>query len=116
MKNFYKQKGLNKKYPKEIEVWKINDEYIPEWISDRAKVESVGENGVLKIGTLETNDGGIEIINSNGTGVLVKIENKEEDFICFSRYEEKNVLIKGVFPLTKHQLELLYEKIPDTKV
>lgn len=115
MIEFYKQRGLNEKYPKEIEVWKVNDEYIPEWISDRAKVESVKENGSLKIGIRETNDGGVEIINSNGTGILVRVENKEEDYICFSKNEEKNI-IKGVFSLTKHQLELLYEKYPDTKV
>lgn len=116
MEEIFLQKGFNKKYPTKIYVWRFNKfDKVPEWISDRAKIESIGEDGNIKLSVVETSRGGIEIISSNGNGCLVKLENKDEDYICFSVEEEKDVIIHGVFPLTNHQLELMYKKLPAEK-
>ena len=103
MKN-YKQRGLNKKYPLEIEAWKFEEGPVPTWLSDVAKISAidVGHDD-LQIGYRELNTGGIEILDSSGQGVLVKLESKES-YVC----KDISAGLGGIFSLNKKQLELLY--------
>lgn len=103
----YKQRGRNNKYPEKIEVWKLNEEIVPNWLSDVAKVSAIntGKNTV-QIGFRKLSTGGIEIPDSSGQSILVKLDS-EESFIC----KDTNARIGGIFSLTPKQLELLYVKV-----
>jgi len=94
------QRGRNSKYPSKIEVWREGD-LVPEWLSDRARVESVdlgsGEK-ILKINKLSS--GGIEIISSDWTNTLIKTSG-EGDYVCFGD--------NRIFSLSEIQLNLLYK-------
>lgn len=109
MSNIYKQSGENNKYPRKIKTWTFGEE-IPEWISDFAKIGFIDGEGNLTLEVIETNEGGFEILRSDGQGILVKVKNKK-DPVCISLGEEYNTseTIKTIFSLTKHQLDLLYE-------
>lgn len=98
MKYIYTQSGYNEAYPQEIETWKWGDD-IPDWLSDRAKVNFVDGEGNITLETHETSSGGIEIIDSGGSGTLVKLRSKK-DYVCNGDNK--------IFPLTETQLNLLY--------
>lgn len=98
----YNQSGYNDKYPESIKVWRVGDP-IPEWLSDRAKIEFVDGDGNLTLSTLDTSSGGIEIMESSGKNVLAKL-NSKKDYLCISSDETGNI-----FPLTVDQIELLYK-------
>lgn len=100
MKEF-KQKGENKKYPNEIIAWIVGDK-IPEWLSDKAKVKFVDGEGNITLETNETTTGGLEIKDSTGTSILVRLESKS-DYVCIDK-ENKG----SIFTLTKKQINLLY--------
>ena len=94
------QRGRNNKYPKKIETWKIGDD-VPEWLSDRAKVELVDlGSGKKTIKTNEFTNGGIEVVAADGRNSLVKTTSKT-DLICFGDGK--------IFSLTEKQLNLLYK-------
>lgn len=95
---YYKQRGLNKKYPKEIHTWKIGEK-VPEWLSDRAKVKFIDGEGNV---TLDRRDGGdgYEIISSDGIHPLVTVKERM-GVVCFGDNK--------IFSLKERQLELLYE-------
>ena len=97
----YKQKGENSKYPKEIKVWNVGDE-IPEWLSDKAKVKFVDGEGNITLETNDTTTGGLEIWDSTGTSILVRLESKEDN-VCIDLNEKG-----AIFSLTKKQTNLLY--------
>lgn len=104
MENHYIQRGENDKYPKEITTWDLK-ETIPEWLIDKAKVKFVDGNGNVTLETKELTSGGFEIIDSTGTSILVKLENKM-DKVCI------DFNLKGpIFSLTENQLNLLYYKL-----
>lgn len=74
----YKQRGRNSKYPKEIEVWRITDGDVPSWLSDVAKVSAINiGNDTVQIGFRKLSTGGIEIPDSSGQSILVKLESEE---------------------------------------
>lgn len=101
--NIYSQSGYNDKFPGSIKVWRVGDK-IPEWLSDRAKIEFVDGDGNLTLSTLETSTGGIEIMDSSGKNVLIKLNNKS-DYLCISEDESGNI-----FSLSEKQINLLYKK------
>lgn len=100
----YIQSGYNDKYPWKITTWKWGDS-IPDWLSDRAKVSFIDGNGNLTLETHETSSGGIEIVSSSGSGILVKLVSKK-DYVCIENSEEGNI-----FTLTETQLNLLYKPL-----
>ena len=100
----YRQYGNNSNYPEEIETWRWGDK-IPEWISDKAKVTFIDGDGNITLETRETNTGGIEISNSSGTDILLKLGSKS-DIVC------KNIVgDSDIFVLSPIQLKLLYKLI-----
>lgn len=97
----YKQKGLNKKYPEVIRIWKL-DETVPEWLSDIAKVSWIDNGtGSVVLETIRTSSGGYSIIGADGNSSLVTV-NKIDDYVCIG--DDK------IFPLNKDQLRLLYRE------
>lgn len=94
------QRGRNDKYPEKIEVWKPGDK-VPEWLSDRAKVELVdlgNADKILKI--IELSSGGYEIPDASGKNVLIRVP--KEGWVCYGNNK--------IFSLSALELELLYEK------
>ena len=93
------QKGRNLKFPVKIETWKIG-ESIPEWLSDRARIEKVdpwtGEK-TIKMNNLTS--GGVEIISSDLVTPLIKTTSME-DYVCFGDGK--------IISLTETQMNLLY--------
>lgn len=98
----YVQSGYNTKYPQEIETWRLG-EIIPDWLSDRAKINFIDGEGNLTLDIHETSSGGYEIMNSGGTGTLILLRSKK-DYICFGGEGGE----RRIFPLSQVQLELLY--------
>ena len=79
-----RQVGRNDKYPETVETWQLG-EPVPEWLSDRAMVESLDDNGNLTLVTRQTNGGkGLEIIASGSvlSNKLVELKDKE-GYVCF---------------------------------
>ena len=67
------QRGRNNLYPESIETWK-QGETVPEWLSDRAKVEMVDLGNADKIlKTSFLSSGGYEIYEASGKSVLVRV-------------------------------------------
>jgi hypothetical protein len=95
----YEQAGYNPKYPRKIESWDTKGD-IPEWLSDRAKV-ILGPLNEFILKTRPTSSGGMEIINSEDTAVLISTRFKD-DHICWGD--------QTLFVLTEKQLELLYDQ------
>lgn len=94
------QRGRNNLYPETIEIWKIGDK-VPEWLSDRAKIEMVDLGNADKIlKTTELSSGGYEIYEASGKNVLVRVP--KEGTVCFGD--------NRVFSLSKMELDLLYEE------
>lgn len=99
------QSGYNDRYPLKIETWRLGEE-IPDWLSDRAKINFIDGDGNLTLDIHETSSGGYEIINSGGTGTLILLKSKR-DYVCMG---------DGViFPLSEIQLNLLYKIIENGK-
>lgn len=108
--NLFIQRGENPKYPYKIKTWRLGED-VPEWISDNAKIQFLDGEGNITLSIIETNTGGFEIIKSDGSGVLVRLNNKR-DYVCISDESITSPLtIKDIFPLTEHQLNLLYKPI-----
>lgn len=105
----YTQLGHNDKYPEKIYTWKLG-EAVPDWLSDKAKINFIDGDGNLTLDTHETSSGGFEIINSGGTGTLVTLRSKK-DYVCVGVKKEEDI----IFPLTQTQLELLYEPLKENK-
>lgn len=99
----YKQSGRNDKYPDEIVTWRFG-ETIPDWLSDACKIKFIDGEGNKTLETRSTNTGGIEFVNSEGTGVVVKMRNKK-DILC---YDQRT---KRIFSLNPIQLSLLYKEV-----
>lgn len=97
--NVIRQKGYNPDYPKVAELWRYGDP-VPEWLSDRAEVKSLDQDGKPILETRLETTGEIEILESGKRDVLVKL--KSED--SYLLYSETHPIIS----LTPHQLELLY--------
>lgn len=95
-----KQLGYNKKYPETVDTWKFGSTSVPEWLSDRAKVKFIDGEGNLTLDILETNTGGYEIKNTEGTGALLLVPGKD-DFVCYGDGK--------IFSLTPVQFKLLYK-------
>lgn len=104
----YKQRGINKKYPREIEAWRLGDDTpVPGWLSDIAKISAINTGkDTVQLGFRKLTGGGIEIPDSSGQSVLVSLKT-EDSFIC----RPTGVVAGGIFSLTPKQLELLYVKI-----
>jgi len=101
--NKYIQCGKNDKYPKEILVWRVNDDKnIPDWIIDNCKIKNIIDNKFI-IETRNTNTGGLDFIAAGSNAVLFSTKAKN-DYACYD-YETKKI-----FSLTEIQLGLLYEK------
>ena len=95
------QRGMNSKYPEKINTWRLG-ENIPEWLSDRAKVLFIDGDGNITLDLLKLDTGGVEIKNSDGKGILVKMETGDS-VLCYSNG-------KNIFSLKPKQLELLYQE------
>ena len=95
-----KQKGNNPEFPDKAIVWKYGDKEIPEWLTDRANIKELNENGnpILDIRTRVS--GEIEILESGGRDILVKLKN-ENSFLLYSKTHP-------ILSVTEHQLKLLY--------
>lgn len=94
------QRGENKNYPYQIITWRLGEK-VPEWLSDRAKVKFIDGEGNLTLDWLETSTGGLDIQDSSGLNILVKMKTKES-ILCFSKKENR------IFSLTPIQYNLLY--------
>lgn len=94
------QRGDNSDYPKKATIWKIGDP-IPEWLSDRAKVSGMNSNGEPFLEMRNGKSGNIEIMDSGGRSVLVKLKDKNS-YVLFSSTHP-------IISLTEHQLKLLYK-------
>lgn len=95
------QRGRNEKYPEKIEVWRKGSK-VPEWLSDRAKIDMLdlgNEDKILKI--TELSSGGYELFDSSGKNVLVKVP-EENGYVCFGNSK--------IFALKERELELLYKE------
>lgn len=97
----YIQYGHNSKWPEEIETWSYGEK-VPEWLSDEAKVSFIDGVGNITLETRELTTGGFEIIKASGIEPLVKIDSRL-DYIAHDLKTGK------IFPITRKQLELLYE-------
>lgn len=97
----YVQYGFNPSWPLEIETWSYGEK-VPEWLSDEAKVLFIDGSGNITLETRELNTGGFEIMKSSGSEVLVKLINKT-DLVAY------DLKTSRIFPITKKQLELLYD-------
>ena len=97
--NKIKQKGYNPDYPEIAEIWKYGDP-IPEWLSDRANITGLDDNGNPVIETRKETSGEIEILKKKKRDVLVKLKS-ENSVLLFSETHP-------IISLTPHQLELLY--------
>ena len=94
------QRGRNNLYPETIETWK-QGETVPEWLSDRAKVEMVDLGNADKIlKTSPLSSGGYEVYEASGKSVLVRVP--EGGYVCFGD--------NRIFSLSQKELDLLYEK------
>ena len=94
------QRGRNSLYPESIEVWKPGMK-VPEWLSDRAKVDLVdlgNADKILKI--IELSSGGYEIPDSSGKNTLIRAP--KDGYVCFGDNK--------IFALDPKALELLYEE------
>ena len=94
------QRGMNDRYPDEIETWKLGDK-IPEWLSDKAQVIFIDGEGNLTLNIRDLNSGGKEIIGSDGKSILVKMETPKS-LVCYSPR-------RTIFSLRQEQIDLLYE-------
>ena len=93
------QRGRNDKYPEKIETWK-KGQRVPEWLSDRAKIELVdlgNEDKILKMTNLSS--GGYELYDASGKNVLTRVP-EENGYVCFGDSK--------IFSLSQRELELLY--------
>ena len=104
----YIKRGRNDKYPNKIEVWKLEDPNVPSWLSDISKIASI-TNGNVQIDYRKTNTGGIEILDSSGTAVILRLDS--EDFLVC---KDLSTEFGGIIALSPKQVELLY--IEDGKV
>lgn len=94
------QRGRNNKYPKIIETWKLG-ESVPEWLSDRSKVELVDlGNEDKKLKTTPLSSGGYEIYDASGKNVLTRVP--DNGLVCFGD--------NYIFSLSSDEIELLYEE------
>ena len=102
MKHLYDitQRGLNPDYPKEAYIW-TPTEPIPEWISDRAKIEGFKDTGEPLLSVRPRTSGGMDILDTTGKEALVTLETPDS----FVLYSSTHPLMS----VTPHQLELLYE-------
>ena len=94
------QRGRNNLYPESIEIWKPGMK-VPEWLSDRAKVELVdlgNADKILKI--IELSSGGYEIPDSSGKNTLIRVP--KDGYVCFGD--------NRVLALSQKELDLLYEE------
>lgn len=103
MKKLAVQGGENEKYPKEVDIWTLQDP-VPEWLSDAAKVKFVDGDGNLTLDFVETSNGGIDIIDSSGNERLVNLVSKKS-IVCHSTSSG------SIFSLTPIQFNLLYKII-----
>ena len=96
-----RQLGENLDYPKIAEVWRYGIDPIPEWLSDRADIVELDNNGnpVLRIRKFVS--GEIEILESGGRDTLVKLKDSNS-VLLFSKTHP-------IISLTKHQFEFLYK-------
>lgn len=95
------QKGRNSSYPQTIEVWK-RGEKVPEWLSDKACITSIDLKNGYNLKFRNTTDGGYELFDSSGIGILIRVKDKN-DYICLGD--------DGKFlSLSPKQLNLLYKK------
>ncbi len=95
------QRGLNSKYPERIDTWRLG-ESVPDWLSDRAKVLFIDGEGNITLDMFKLDTGGVEIKNSDGKGILVKMKTGDS-VLCYSSG-------KNIFSLKPKQLELLYQE------
>lgn len=97
------QSGKNKAFPEKINLWKLGED-IPEWLSDISKVEFVDGSGNITLKTLETNEGGLEIISADGISSIVRMSGKN-DYVAIGDNGK-------IISLTEKQLSLLYRPVP----
>ena len=104
----YEQRGYNSRFPVIIkDTWKIG-ELVPEWLSDRAKINYIDDNtGNVGLDLVETNNGGYIIRDSSGSSDLVHLISRD-DLVCCD-------IMNNIFSLTKKQIELLYDPKPTAK-
>lgn len=98
----YKQKGRNSKYPETIETWSIGQP-VPEWLSDRAKVNGMYSEGQCTLEIRKTTSGGYELLDSGGQYTLVRVDTLN-GVVC------KDISSEKIISLRPEQLRLLYEK------
>lgn len=95
-----KQRGRNSNYPETCETWKYGEK-IPDWLSDKAKINAIdSRSGNPELDLIETKSGGYEIRTSSGENVLLKTKSRS-DLVCYSPE-------KGIFVLTEEQANLIY--------
>ena len=102
IEKIYKQSGYNDKFPEKIVIWERGSK-IPEWLSDISKILSIDPNGEPGLDTRDVVTGGIEIIDSSGSGIVVKTVS-ESDIVC------KDIKTNNIFSLTEEQFDLLFEE------
>lgn len=94
------QRGKNNLYPETIKIWRLGDR-VPEWLSDRAKVEGVDLGNADKmLKTTELSSGGFELYDASGKNVLVRVP--KGGMVCFGN--------NRIFALSQAEFDLLYEE------
>lgn len=95
-----KQIGKNPGYPDMVkDMWKYGDP-IPEWLSDRAKIQFIDGTGNMTLTTRDSGTGGLEILGTAGE-VLVCMKSRSDTLIFSSSH--------GIQSVTPRQMTLLYE-------
>ena len=95
-----KLRGLNNKYPAEIQVYLPGQDEVPQWLSDKAKILKLSDTGRPELDMTPTNTGGYQIKSADGSGILVTTQ--EGGYVCFGDGR--------IFSLTQRQLGLLYKE------
>lgn len=102
MQKYYKQTGYNPDFPMITEIWKYSEnDPLPEWLVDRANIKGLDDDGKPILDIRKGVSGGIEILESGGRDILVKLKT-EDSYILFSKTHP-------ILSITTHQFELLYK-------
>lgn len=100
MRLVIKQTGNNPDFPIDAEAWEIDELTAPDWLVDRAKVSGI-QNSSYILEYRTTNTGVLELLDSSGLDVLVRIKPGDK-YILHSKTHP-------LLTLTEIQLRYLYK-------